>query len=1086
MSPHALLWCFVSTLPPHSPPAATATAEAPAAQPFSARIGARLTPRPDLRALWQAAWVACLCAALGLLALRHGRIDGSPALLWLPAGIALGAMLRWGRPMAWPAAAGLVTAHLLAGEPPSHALLLAAGETAAPWLAAAWLSRRRFQAGMPGVRDARLLSAALLGSAVLAAAWHALLWSVHGEGSLSAIAAGYLAGMGAAAGGLLGCLPWLGRSAGMPVHAAPQAPAPATTAAGPSTLAPPVATHPGTSHAPMALAPAAPTAAGLAGSCLLAAGTLAAGWGAWLGTAPVSAAQASLVFMPPVLLAWLAARHSGRWASATLCVLAIGALLTLEAGHGPFGNRGDRGHALLLLWGYLACCGLLVLIVQGGAAELRRAKSRWRLALEASDVGVADWDLTTGRSVYSPRWHALLGQAEATAPASGAAPQQAWLALVHADDRGREREALQRLQLPGEHAYRHDLRLKTATGFGWFHVQMLVAERDGRGAPARLIATLADIGDRRANEERQRLSARLFQHLHEGLLITDADLRVLDVNPTYSQIMGVSRHELLGTVPPLLAAARAGTSSGDPAAATTHGSMWASLRATGTWRGEVVDRRRNGDPCALQVTITAVLGPDSQPRYHVLVISDITEQHLQRQRLERQALFDELTRLPNRARLAQMLADAMASADREGTLLAVCYLDLDHFKPVNDRFGHAAGDRLLVELAHRLRGALRSNAAWSDAAARLGGDEFVLLLRAGTLDEARLAVERVLRVISQPYAIEPDADPVTVTASVGATVYPLDRSDADTLLRHADHAMYGAKQSGRNGYSFFDPEHSRRTEERVMAIGRVQEALDNHELELYYQPKVDMRRGTVLGMEALLRWNHPEHGVIPPAQFLPLIEHTGLSARVGDWVLGQALEQLARWQRQGLDLSVSVNVSARHLQEADFAQRLAEMLARHARPLGERLELEVLETAALADIDYTSALLERCRRLGVRFSLDDFGTGYSTLTYLKRLPVDVLKIDRSFVRNMLDDRQDLAIVEGVIGLARTFGCSVVAEGVEMPAQARLLIDMGCDIGQGHGIASPMRAPAVLGWVTAYRGLFTVTAAGDGPPPPQAA
>jgi EAL domain-containing protein (putative c-di-GMP-specific phosphodiesterase class I) len=256
----------------------------------------------------------------------------------------------------------------------------------------------------------------------------------------------------------------------------------------------------------------------------------------------------------------------------------------------------------------------------------------------------------------------------------------------------------------------------------------------------------------------------------------------------------------------------------------------------------------------------------------------------------------------------------------------------------------------------------------------------------------------------------------------------------------------------------------------------VQVALDHHELELYYQPKVDMRRGVVLGVEALLRWNHPEHGLIPPAQFLPLIEHTGLSAHVGDWVLEHALEQLGAWQQDGVDLTVAVNVSARHLQETDFAQRLAELLARHARPLGPKLELEVLETAALADIGYTSSLLERCRRLGVRFSLDDFGTGYSTLTYLKRLPVDALKVDRSFVHNMLDDRQDMAIVEGVIGLARTFGCKVVAEGVETAAQARLLIEMGCDIGQGFGIASPMRASDVTAWVRDYRGPFSIAAA----------
>jgi EAL domain-containing protein (putative c-di-GMP-specific phosphodiesterase class I) len=289
--------------------------------------------------------------------------------------------------------------------------------------------------------------------------------------------------------------------------------------------------------------------------------------------------------------------------------------------------------------------------------------------------------------------------------------------------------------------------------------------------------------------------------------------------------------------------------------------------------------------------------------------------------------------------------------------------------------------------------------------------------------------------------------------------------------------MYGAKQSGRNGYLFFDPEHRRRAEERVMAIGRVQEALDHDEFVLHYQPKVDMRGGGVLGFEALLRWEHPEHGTISPLQFLPLIEHTGLSARIGDWVIAQALEHLSLWRRDGIDISVSVNVSARHLQEADFALRLAELLARHAEPLAAHLELEVLETAAHADIEATSALLARCRALGVRAALDDFGTGYSTLQALQRLPVDVLKIDRSFVSLMLDDAQARAIVEGVIGLARTFECVVVAEGVESPAQARLLLELGCSIGQGTGVAAPMPARQVADWTRNYRGVFALAPAG---------
>jgi EAL domain-containing protein (putative c-di-GMP-specific phosphodiesterase class I) len=250
----------------------------------------------------------------------------------------------------------------------------------------------------------------------------------------------------------------------------------------------------------------------------------------------------------------------------------------------------------------------------------------------------------------------------------------------------------------------------------------------------------------------------------------------------------------------------------------------------------------------------------------------------------------------------------------------------------------------------------------------------------------------------------------------------------------------------------------------------VQEALDANELRLYFQPKVDMRSGKVLGVESLLRWNHPEQGIMSPAQFLPLIENTGLSISVGNWVLQHGIEQLAHWMRQGLDLTVSINVSARHLQEPLFAQHLAGLLSRHQAPVAHRLILEVLETAALADIDYTCELMEQCRALGVRFALDDFGTGYSTFTYLKRLPIDMIKIDRSFVINMLADRQDLAIVEGVIGLSQTFGCTVVAEGVETPAQAQCLIEIGCHVGQGNGIAAAMPADLVSNWVRDYKGM----------------
>jgi diguanylate cyclase (GGDEF)-like protein/PAS domain S-box-containing protein len=798
---------------------------------------------------------------------------------------------------------------------------------------------------------------------------------------------------------------------------------------------------------------------------------------AWLAVLGLCAAAAQrgawplallLLLALPGVLVWLATLAGTALAGVALLATGVGAAFVVQA-HLLAPSAPMLAVSVPLLTAALAGSLWLalaaVLATRALLAEAVRREQRWQWALDGSRLGVADWSLRSHDSFTSTAWQAL-------APSDAAHwTPELWMRQVHADDRHSLEMALGDVAAGDVGRLRLELRMPSEAGWRWVEATLLVVERSADDRPARLLATLTDVDERHAALERQRLSGSLFQHLHEGLLIADADLRVLDVNPAYTRILGLPRAELLGRVPTLLQ-----PSPAEPLARQQRTAMWSSLRATGHWRGELLERRPNGEVCTLQANISTVLGPQQDLRYHVLVIADISEQRAQRDRLERQTHYDELTRLPNRARLSQLLGEEMLAADREGHLLVVCYLDVDRFKPINDRFGHAAGDRLLVELANRLRNALRGRDHWTDTVARLGGDEFGLLLRASTIDQARLAVERMLQVVAQPFVIDPAADAVSITASVGATVYPIDSSDADTLLRHADHAMYGAKQSGRNGYLFFDPEYRRLTEERVIAIGRVQEALDKSEFVLHYQPKVDMRDGRVLGFEALLRWQHPQQGLIAPLQFLPLIENTGLSARVGDWVFAKALEQLASWRRMGLDLSVSVNVSARHLQEPDFVQRLAELLARHAEPLAAHVELEILETTAQTDMEATSALLERCRRLGVRLALDDFGTGYSTLTYLKRLPVDVLKIDRSFIHHMLDDPQDRGIVEGVIGLARTFGCTVVAEGVESPAQARTLLDMGCSIGQGTGLAAPMAASQVPAWVRDYRGIFALTPA----------
>jgi diguanylate cyclase (GGDEF)-like protein len=389
----------------------------------------------------------------------------------------------------------------------------------------------------------------------------------------------------------------------------------------------------------------------------------------------------------------------------------------------------------------------------------------------------------------------------------------------------------------------------------------------------------------------------------------------------------------------------------------------------------------------------------------------------------------------------------------------VCYLDLDGFKLVNDTMGHEAGDRVLIEVTKRIKETIRGD----DTVARLGGDEFaVLLLGLRAAEEYTASLNRLLEAISQP--IEIKGKLFEVSASIGVALFPTDDQDADTLLRHADQAMYSAKQSGKNRYYLYDAENDLRARSHHEFLRRLTLALANSEFELYYQPKVDMRSLQLVGAEALIRWNHPERGVLAPAEFLHVVEGTTLEIELGDWVVSTAFEQLEAWYQAGLSMELSINISARHLQASDFSWKLKRKILRHPNLPKGSLQVEVLETAALGDIPRASDTIERCRKIGVSFALDDFGTGYSSLSYLGRLPVDTLKIDQSFIRDMLEDKGDRAIVQGVIALAKAFDRKIVAEGVETEELFRELVEMGCECGQGYGIARPMPASALPGWL----------------------
>lgn len=457
-------------------------------------------------------------------------------------------------------------------------------------------------------------------------------------------------------------------------------------------------------------------------------------------------------------------------------------------------------------------------------------------------------------------------------------------------------------------------------------------------------------------------------------------------------------------------------------------------------------------------------GAQGRPARMVGMSIDVTNERTQEQQLERMALYDALTGLPNRVLLERRLREAMEQCTPRGQQLGVAYLDLDGFKPVNDRLGHAAGDRLLVIVAERLKRALRT----TDCVARLGGDEFVLLLPGlSTSAECEDHLRTVMASVSAPYTL--DTERVVITASIGYTVYPEDGADTDTLLRHADQAMYAAKQAGRNRFHAFDAVQERALQAQREQSAQFTAALERGELQLYLQPKVDMRRGTVVGAEALARWHHPQRGVLAPGEFLHLVESSAeLQAVFGEWVVDTALDIVASLMRQGLSVPVSINITPEHLRRHGFADWMASRLALRPEVPAYLLHMELTESAALYDMDHVAHELTRLRALGMSISFDDFGTGYSSLAYLRRLPMDHLKLDRSFVTGMTTDPGDRAIVQGVIGLARSFGYQIVAEGVETVEQGLMLLQMDCTLAQGYCIARPMPAADFPGWAASWQ------------------
>jgi len=630
-----------------------------------------------------------------------------------------------------------------------------------------------------------------------------------------------------------------------------------------------------------------------------------------------------------------------------------------------------------------------------------------------------------------------------------------FLAAIHPEDREMVDSAYKNSLITKEH-YSITHRLLMRDGRIKYVQEQCESDFDADSKPLVSVGTVQDITRHIESQNSLRLAASVFTHTHEAIIITSPQNLIIDVNSSAERITGYSKEELIGKDPKIL------SSKQHPSSYFKE--MWQCLNRDGFWSGEVCNRRKNSDIYTELITISAVKDDSGELQHYVGMFSDITIQKEQQKSLERIAHYDLLTGLPNRALLSDRLEQAMLHARRNKIGLALLFIDLDGFKEVNDTHGHDVGDKLLCEVADRMKRSLRGE----DTVARLGGDEFVLVLSdIKSEDDTLYILQKLLKAVAQKF--EHNGSKMNVSASIGVAFFDYDdKIDADGLLRYADQAMYQAKIAGKNGFYIFDTQRDTSIKMHHEKLKSIEGALLCDEFALYYQPKLNMRSGEVVGLEALIRWIDPKKGVVPPGEFLPAIEGTPLSVTLGEWVVEAALRQIQKCKSEGFSFVVSINIDAAHLLDKNFLSNIKELLEKYPKVNTSDFILEILETSALDNISEVIRVMQECQKLGIRFSLDDFGTGYSSLTYLKQLPASELKIDRSFVRDMLSDSDDLAILDGVIGLAQAFNRDVIAEGVEEVEQGEYLLRMGCEVAQGYLIASPMPMEKLHLWMKEYK------------------
>ncbi|MGM0594449.1 MAG: putative bifunctional diguanylate cyclase/phosphodiesterase [Pseudomonadota bacterium] len=720
----------------------------------------------------------------------------------------------------------------------------------------------------------------------------------------------------------------------------------------------------------------------------------------------------------------------------------------------------DASHEMTMLqtakgWFFVAITSLLLFHLIGyyrnqeikQLQAVRQRDERLALAHAVTGIGVWEWDLSRGITLWSQEVEQLYG----IPPGSFDGHYETWLAMVHPTDRERVRERVEQwFTQPGTFSLEYRIRLPSGDTRWLLSHGATTYSTDGK--PHKLLGINMDITERKQAERHLHRFETVFRSSRDAIVITDAQGVALSINPAFHDLTGYQEAEIVGHSLSML---KSGYHDRE-----FYRQMWAAIEQHDGWSGEVWNRDKEARIHPVWLSISAVRDKEGKIINYVAILSDLAQLKHSEAELEHLSNHDPLTDLPNRRLLNARLEHGIDQARRHRYGLAVMLLDIDRFKDINDSLGLPTGDALLQELARRVSGCVRRE----DTVARLGGDELLVVLdEVRSPHSAAEAAQKILDALTPPFLL--DGHELFITASIGISLYPENGDTPERLIRNADAAVYRAKDQGRNRTEFYSESLSQSSMERLSLITGLRHAIENSELVLHYQPQLNLSTGKIAGVEALVRWHHPEQGLIPPDNFIPIAESTGLIGAIGDWVLEEACRQMHQWHSSGIKIPrVAVNLSARQLSDSGLAERVASALERHDL-VPSQLELELTETAIMADPVQASATLETVARMGVEMAVDDFGTGYSSLAYLQRLHVHRLKIDRTFVDGLPDDLNSAAICRAVIAMAHSLGMETIAEGIEEKPQRDYLESEACTMGQGWYFAKAMPAPELEQWLT---------------------